>query len=236
MKGPKKPAKAKTPKAPPKEKKAKPDKKVKSAEKQQADSGKTRFAGVNADDKALFLHHLGKLPAIIKAKDDAVNAIRTFYKSAKIDGFLKADFDAAAELQKANGEKNKKAAIARHLTIAKWLGFDLGSQLDLFVEDERVPAEDRAYTEGQDCSMEGKTPKPEYHPATAQHRSYMQGYNDDQERIAKGIQKLEPKEGAPAFEDTKPAPTGVVPIPSPASGVAMTREDYKKAQAQAQSN
>jgi hypothetical protein len=143
--------------------------------------------------KALFLQALPKI-ADLKAKLNTANAnLRNAYKAAKADGFLKKDFDTAFQIQGADGEKAKKAAIARELTIAKWLGCDLGSQLDLFVEDTRVPAADRAFEEGQAASMKGETAKPDYHPSTEQYRQFMAGYHADQEqRLTKGITKLDP--------------------------------------------
>lgn len=200
-------------------------KRAKDAEKQQAASGKAQFKKtINEDgDKALFLHHLPKIAAGKKAIADATNALRTLYKTAKIDGFLKIDFDTAAKMQEAEGEKNKKAAIARDLTIAKWLGFDLGSQLDLFAEPERVPAVERAFAEGETASMTGKPANPDYHPSTPQHASYMKGFHDHQATLHKGFKKLEPVEdGAPPFEATDPV----------TSGVQMTRSDFQKQQAE----
>ena len=66
--------------------------------------------------KALFLRALPKI-AELKAKLNTANAnLRNAYKAAKADGFLKKDFDVAFEIQGAEGEKAKKAAIARELT------------------------------------------------------------------------------------------------------------------------
>src|SRR5882672_4927354 len=125
--------------------------KAKKAKEKKAASKPTakRFnSPVNEQDRALFLNHLPKI-SDLKAKLNSANAnLRNAYKTAKADGFLKNDFDTAFQIQQADGEKAKKAAIARDLTIAKWLGCDLGTQLDLFVQDERVPAEDRAHEEG----------------------------------------------------------------------------------------
>jgi len=186
--------------------------------------------------KALFLQALPKI-AELKAKLNTANAnLRNSYKAAKADGFLKKDFDTAFQIQGADGEKAKKAAIARELTIAKWLGCDLGSQLDLFVEDTRVPAADRAYEEGQAASMKGETANPEYHPATEQHRQFMAGYHDDQEkRINKGMGKLHPA----VAEDLKETAAQQAKVngqkaedakefEAPTSGVAMTRAEYQK--------
>ena len=173
--------------------------------------------------KALFLQNLTKV-ADLKGKLNTANAnLRNAYKTAKADGFLKKDFDVAFEIQGAEGEKKKKAAIARELTIAKWLGCDLGEQLDMFLEPSRVPAEDRAYEEGQTASMTGKSATPSYHPATPQHAAYMKGYHDHQATLSSGFKKLEPKEGDADYG------TGVPGTPKkPSNVVAMTRAEAEQ--------
>jgi hypothetical protein len=198
----------------------------------------------NSDDeeRALFLHHLGKLPKLIKAKDDAVNAIRGFYKTAKADGFVKFDFDEASIIQGSDGEKKKQEAIRRSLQIARWLGCDLGTQLDMFSEPVRVPAVDRAYEDGLTVGMMGGTAGPAHAPETEQYRRYMEGFHEGNERRLKvGIKPLHPevakdeaekaakkkKREAEQAEDAKV-------FDAPASGVAMTRDEYKKQQAQQQ--
>jgi hypothetical protein len=183
--------------------------------------------------KALFLQNLGKIAKLIKAKDEAVAALRNSYKTAKADGFLKLDFDDAFAIQKAEGEKKKKAAIARSLQIAKWLGCDLGEQLDMFLEPVRMPASDRAYEEGQACSMKGETPRPEYHPSTEQHRKFMEGYHAHQASLKLG--KLNPavaedeadKAAKKAVVDKQKAEDAAA-FSKPSNVVAMTREEADK--------
>jgi hypothetical protein len=147
---------------------------------------------VDTEAKALFLHHLPKIEAGKKRIADATNALRILYKSAKADGMLKRDFDVAIEMQGADGEKKKKAAIAHELTIARWMGYDLGAQLDMFLEPERVPATERAYAEGQTASMTGKPLKCDYHETTEQYREFVRGFQDHQVTLQSGFQKLDP--------------------------------------------
>ena len=210
--------------------------KRKAAVKADAPKTQAKFnSPVNEEDRALFLQHLPKI-AELKAKLATANAnLRNAYKTAKADGFLKGDFEVAFQIQGAEGEKAKKAAIARDLTIAKWLGCDLGAQLDLFVQDERVPAADRAYEEGRTDSMSGKTAKPDYDPSTEQHRRYMEGYHSvTEERINKGISKkteetpgliTEAQKEAAKGKET-PAKKNGKPIEEPSSGVPMTRAQF----------
>lgn len=150
----------------------------------------------NNDDpeaKALFLQHLPKIKEL-KEKLNTANAnLRNAYKSAKAQGgFEKSDFEYAIEVETAEKEAKARAQIARRLTIARYMGSDLGAQLELFLEPDRTPAADRAYHEGQTASMKGETPRPDYAPETEQFRQFMAGYNDDQaNRIKKGIKKTD---------------------------------------------
>lgn len=225
--------KADTAKAP---KAAKPDKPA-------AASPQNGKASNDDQDRALFLNHLPKVAELKKAVADATNNLRRRYKEAKSDGFVKSDFDEALLMQGAEGEKVKKAAIARSLKIARWLGMDLGAQLDMFEQDERVPAADRSYEEGKSAAMLGKTLNCDYAPETEQYRKFAEGWHAGQAIVASGFKKLKP-EVAEDVEKTAKDKAKVQQqkavdekaFDAPASGVAMTRAEFeaqKAKQAQA---
>ena len=200
----------------------------------------------NNDDpeaKALFLQHLPQIKDLKDRLNKANSNLRNAYKSAKAQGgFEKADFDYAFQLETAEQEAKTRAKIARNLTIARYMGSDLGAQLDMFLEPVRTPAVDRAYAEGETDAMQHNPAQPIYAPETEQYRRYMDGYHSVQgKQVEEGIQKLHPevekdvkqtaaekakikkqqKEDAEAFE-TKPGPV--------TSGVAMTRAEFEAAQ------
>lgn len=209
---------------------------------------------IDAEEKALFLRHRPKVEAAINRVDSAVSDLRKLYKTAKAEGgFTKADFDYARQLDTVEAEAKTRAKIARNLLIAKYMGSDLGAQLDMFLEPSRVDSSERAAEEGQRDSMEGKTAKPSYDPSTAQYRAYMDAYNNDQEkRIKGGIKKLEPADDpehqaiekekaetrvitkaqkeadAKAFAEQE-AKRNAPPI-VPKSGVPMTRSEFRAQQ------
>jgi len=195
-------------------------------------------ANTDDQDRALFLNYLPKVSAAKKTIADATNAIRTLYKQAKADGMLKVDFDEAIKMQGAEGEKVKKAAIARSLRIARWLGMDLGSQLDMFEQDARVPAVDRAFEEGKSQAMLGISLKCDYAPATEQHYKFAEGWHAGQAILSKGFKKLHPevekdeadKAEKKAAREAEQAEDAKV-FDAPASGVAMTRSEFKAQQA-----
>ena len=123
---------------------------------------------VNEESKALFLNH--HLPAIAKFREQMERSkanLRNGYKSAKKDGFLQRDFDTAFKLRTETGEKEIKALIARDGTIAKWLGYGLGKQLDLFLqlgEDDSAEIQDEGLRmpdrEEVEVVMEAKIDEP----------------------------------------------------------------------------
>lgn len=245
-KAPKKTPKAASRQAPGQTKKPKADKAAAKPVAETKREPKRFNSEIDPNEKALFVGT--HLPNIIKLRallNTANSNLRTAYKTAKADGFTKADFDAAIEIDTAEKEAAAKARIARKLVIARYMGSDLGHQLDMFLEPNRVPAEDRAYEEGQSASMEGKTANPGYDPSTPQHANYMKGYNEDQEkRIKGGIKKLETEETAPktkvitkaekeaaaakAAEDAEKV-KAVTPAPV-TSGVPMSRAAFKAQQ------
>ena len=142
----------------------------------------------NEESKALFLNH--HLPAIAKFREQMERSkanLRNGYKSAKRDGFLQRDFDTAFKLRTETGEKEIKALIARDGTIAKWLGYELGKQLDLFLQL------------GEDDS------------------------SDVQEEVEVGL-RIPDREEVDAIMDA------VKKLEEPASGVAMTRSQFKAQQ------
>lgn len=210
---------------------------------------------INAEEKALFLRHRPVIEAQIKKVNTAVSDLRKLYKTAKAEGgFTKADFDYARALETKEAEEKTRAKIARNLTIAKYVGSDLGAQLDMFLEPSRVPAVDRAAEEGQRDSMENKAAAPPYDPSTPQHRAYMDAYHADQEkRIKGGIKPLEAAEevaedskkktetklitkaqkeaDAKAFEEAEAAKKAAPPTPK--SGVPMTRSEFNAQRAAA---
>lgn len=215
---------------------------------------------VNSDDldreeKALFLNH--HLPAVRKARAAVAKAtadLRNAYKKAKAEGnFAKADFDMAFAVETAEAEARERAKIARALRIAKIMGSSLGNQLDMFLEPDRTPAADRAYEEGQRCSIENRQAKPPYDPSTEQFRRFMEGFHEHQATLAKGIKptneavKEDVKATAadkakndqqravdeqtfdkPVGESDKPKPETVKEEPK--SGTPMTRAQFKASQ------
>lgn len=192
-------------------------------------------------DRALFLQALPKIGQLRAALNTANANLRNAYKQAKADGFAKKDFDEAFLMQGAEGEKVKKGAILRSLRIARWLGMDLGAQLDMFEQDARVPAVDRAYEEGKSQAMQGVSLKCDYAQDTEQYRTFAAGWHHGQEILSKGFKKLHPEVEADEkaklikkVEREAAQAKDAEAFDAPASGVAMTRAEHNKLKEQQQ--
>jgi len=227
------PKKTKAPK-PVKAAKVKVEKVVKPPKEPEA----IRVPLTNEEDKALFLHHLPKIKAQRDKIATAVSDLRLLYKTAKADGFEKADFDMALAIETAEKEAKTKAKIARQLQIAQFVDADLGQQLDMFLEPSRVPAVDRAYNEGQSAAMQHRAAKPGYDMATEQHREYMRGYHEVQTKQLKaGIGKTAAEPPKPAEKATSSALPSGAPVSAGlsagepvTSGLRMSRADWARQQ------
>ncbi len=153
-------------------------------------------AGSNSADpeqRALFLADKDRYAKALERQKKAQADVRAIAKTIKADGFSLAQIKLAIQLETPEGEADFRSLIANQLLAAQYAGAAIGSQLQLFLEDQdRTPAIDRAYAEGQAASMQGLTANPPYDPSTPQHSQWLMGYHDDTERrVSSGIKPLE---------------------------------------------
>ena len=134
-------------------------------------------------ERALFTSHR-QLWNAHQAKQKALDEQRTkLVANLKNDGFKVLHMDIADALANPKGEKKQHDAVMDRLKVARWVGHPMGAQMDLFNQPDRTPAVDRAYDEGKQTSMEGRPKKPPYSPELPQYQRWMNGYDDDQERL-----------------------------------------------------
>jgi len=147
--------------------------------------------GIDPEKRALFLSDLRKWQALDKAAKSASAKRRAHEKVIKSDGFHLEQIKLGDKLETPEGEAEFRMKTANQLIAAQYVGAAIGQQLALFLEPDRTPAVDRAYDEGTQDSMDGKTAHPSYDPSTPQHAQYMEGYHAETERRLKaGIKQL----------------------------------------------
>lgn len=200
---------------------------------------------IDRDRQNLARVHRDKFIRLKAAKTTADRNMRALEKLIKEDGFTKKQIQIMAQLETPEGEAAVKLLVSQTLEAARWQGSEIGNQLDLFMEPDRTPAVDRAYEEGvQDC-MDGKSANPGYEPSLPQYARYMEGYHDETERrVKKGFKVKEPeaeggttlitaaekeakaKEAADWAAATAAANKPVVPSPTPAK--PLTKKEAKE--------
>ena len=185
-----------------------------------AKARKERMASqtINKEDQALFLQHLPLIAAQVGKFNKAKADLARLYKTAKADGFIKEDFDIAFGLQGESGEALQKQKIARRVTIARYLGLQLGDTLDLFLDQgvDEQPPEKRAFDAGKQDALENK-------------KADATGF--DEQEYLKGYHSVSEKRVKAGIKPTKP----VSPAVKAAADRAAAAAEKKKAQAQEKS-
>lgn len=157
----------------------------------------------NQDDiREGFLVHRGTWNQLTAAQK-ALDKRWTDAKAAlKADGYKVIQMQIADDLSGSPKQEAKvHTAVHDRLQVAQWVGHPMGTQLDLFAQPDRTPAVDRSRDEGKQASMENKPCKPPYDPSTPQHQAFIEGYQEDQARIAAGIKPLKAAEDGDDDED-----------------------------------
>jgi hypothetical protein len=149
-------------------------------------------AGSNTLDpekRALFLANKEAYAKATEKQKKAVAAVRNIAKTIKADGFSLRQIKLAIQLESPQGEAEFRALVANDLLAAQYAGAQIGSQLQLFLEDkDRTPAVDQAFDEGVRDALSNKPAKPSYDPSTEAHGRYLDGFHSiTADMIKKGI-------------------------------------------------
>jgi hypothetical protein len=91
-----------------------------------------------------------------------------------------------------SGEADAKAGIESTIKIMRWLGIPVGTQADLFPDNDPTPITDRAFAEGRRHALAGQARDNPHHHTTEASRSYEAGYEKGQEeKIRAGIKSTD---------------------------------------------
>ena len=108
-----------------------------------------------------------------------------------------AEIKLAVLLADENGEADAKADIESTIRVMRWMGVPVGTQVDLFPDNDPTPITDRAFAEGRRQGIAGEPQNNPHHHTTEAHRAHNSGFAEGQEALAtKGFSKLEPDDAA----------------------------------------
>lgn len=89
------------------------------------------------------------------------------------------------------GEAAIKARIERDIQVLRWLGVPIGSQGDLFPDNDPTPIIERAFNEGKRQGLAGETHSNPHHHTTEAYRAHHDGYAAGQQTLAQGFKPLD---------------------------------------------
>jgi ribosome modulation factor len=153
-------------------------------------------AGSNTLDpqtRALFLNDKERYAKAVERQKKAAKEVREISKTIKEDGFSLRQIQLAIRLETPEGEAEFRSLVANDLLAAQYAGAQIGSQLQLFLEDvDRTPLSERAFNEGVQASLAAKSANPPYDPSTEAHSRWLDGYHSTTEKTIKaGIKPLD---------------------------------------------
>ena len=95
-----------------------------------------------------------------------------------------AEIKLAISLGTEEGEAEAKADVESTMRIMKWLGVALGTQADLFPDNDPAPITERAFNEGRRQGLAGEPHNNPHHHTTEAARAHVNGYADGQDTLA----------------------------------------------------
>lgn len=157
-----------------------------------------------AERRALLLKGIVGIEEMLVEKNTIVADIRNARKKMIAQGFEAFEIDYAIKLRK-NKESDEIERRRREAIIARFLNHPIGTQVDLFDDNDRTPAVDRAAAEGEIAGAEGKSCVSPYQPGTEQEQHWIQGWHRAQDNLASGFKKLEEADSVDADEELEAA-------------------------------
>ena len=150
-------------------------------------------AELTEDQKqALALHHKAAYEAKLAAKKKADADLKNACKLAKAEitwtdgvGLIKDMILAESE----EGEAELRARMKRAALAAKYVAAPLGSQFDMFDDEDRTPAVERAFAEGKRDGMADKPLSNPYDASVPQADQYAEGWHEGRKARAEAQRK-----------------------------------------------
>lgn len=149
-------------------------------------SGETPVVLTEDQRCALLVQGVKKIETYQEQLESIKANIRNVRRALKSDGFDRFEVDYALRLRRVDDteELDRRRREAR---IARWLNHAIGTQADLFADEEivdRTPSVDKAFSEGKLAGMEGESCNPPSHMGQEQRQEWIKGWGQGQSLIA----------------------------------------------------
>jgi hypothetical protein len=170
---------------------------AKRPKKDKADSSAPKQTAENISDdqlQALFFQSKRDYEKMLGLKKKADADFKNCCKRIKAELGKRGvdEIKLAVLLDTDSGEADAKADIESTIRVMRWMGIPVGTQGDLFPDNDPTPITDRAFAEGRRHALAGQSRENPHHHTTEAARSYEAGYDKGQgEKITSGIKPLD---------------------------------------------
>lgn len=136
--------------------------------------------------QTLLFQHKRKLKPLLAAEKMAKDAVRKQYEIAKKEGITKKEIEIAFLLETEEGQEKVKAQVQRILDVDRWMGKEIGTQLDMFTKESSA---ERHFDEGKRAALDDQPCKPPSHLSQAASQHWMDGHAKGRELL--NVQRAE---------------------------------------------
>lgn len=152
-----------------------------------------------AEEKALFFHHVRKDIGHLASIKEAQDARKPDRKLAQADGFALADIDYAVKAMSAEDKATVTDRFGMMGKVLFWLGLAQGHQPDLFVD--RAPALERIENEGERKGWIAAERVSPYAKGSDEDAAWHRGYDRAQDLMAKNLETAMTKRNAASKDE-----------------------------------
>lgn len=152
-------------------------------------------------DKALFYFHKRRYRSFLAKKKEADADFKNACKLARGDlgEDIVEEIKTSISWEKKGGEAMVRKAMAQLARLARWSGFSIGSQAELFrdVAPQETPT---AFDRGFIAGMDGLDPSPPFDPGSPDASEWMSGWHEGSAKVNEIIRAKDAEEFAAADE------------------------------------
>jgi ribosome modulation factor len=165
-----------------------------------------------AEAKALKYHHFHAISAQKEKVETEQAEYKRLRKLAKADTIVLSDIDFMMKCAEIDDPSILTDRAKREVEIMQWFALPVQFQPDLFGQDNREPAVDRAGREGEAAGFAAKAAEPPYDVSSEQGQAWMAGWHKAQEQARADLLSAMTKRNSVKDELIKAAENGDDPF------------------------
>lgn len=134
----------------------------------------------DTERQRLLLHHRNKLKPLLVAEATAKKAVTERYELAKKEGVSKKELQIAMLLLNEEGVEKVRLEMQRFLDVDRWVGAELGEQLELFAKKSTA---EKHFEDGKRAALSDEKASPPAHLPQKDAQRWLAGHAEGQQTL-----------------------------------------------------